>query len=158
MADSIQQKHWTARGKESDSQREDAEQSKGFYLIPSQVILQLLLNQVSRLRTNWQNIPSKWRWRHSLYIQRQTPFFRHTIRYLHEDKSRAYISASLRFLASTIISCNSTETSSERVGGGKEKERGIKRETEDRSRDYNYSKRGSAVQADKSFVINGSVQ
>lgn len=31
---------------------------------------------------------------------------------------RAYISASLRFLASTIISCNSTDTSSERIKRG----------------------------------------
>lgn len=85
---------------------------------------------------------------------------------------RAYISASLRFLASTIISCNSTDTSSERIretertGGEREKKRrmreGIKWKTEeiirghsktqiDRNRDYSTSTGGSATQADKSF-------
>ncbi len=50
---------------------------------------------------------------------------------------RAYISASLRFLASTIISCNSTDTSSERMREKRTErdgERGKKRKREEAKR------------------------
>lgn len=58
-------------------------------------------------------------------VQPHTGTHAHTHARAHKDKEReillemnrgAYISAPLRFLASTIISCNSTDTSSERHG------------------------------------------
>lgn len=76
---------------------------------------------------------------------------------------RAYISASLRFLASTIISCNSTDTSSERIKRGgrgclreeiKGKQRKLKEYNKaltDRNKGYTVSTAGSAARADKSF-------
>lgn len=77
----------------------------------------------------------------------------------------AYISASLRFLASTIISCNSTDTSSERIREREGEKRGVREEIIgkqrklqdysqariDRNKGYAVSTGGSAAQADKSF-------
>lgn len=79
---------------------------------------------------------------------------------------RAYISAPLRFLASTIISCKSTETSSERTMKRGEKEREIRRKSEeiieikattDRHEDrlrHEYQ----LQQLKKAFVISGSLE
>lgn len=77
-----------------------------------------------------------------------------------EMNRRAYISASLRFLASTIISCNSTDTSSETSRereGGKGGLQGEKRKLKGKKArtagniDCTVSRCGFSAQADKSF-------
>lgn len=93
----------------------------------------------------------------------------HSLTHAHRNiplkrNQRAYISASLRFLASTIISCNSTDTSSGRIrrqkrregGEIKQKQRKLKRYSKAKiefNRVYIVRTDGSAVQADKSLCV-----
>lgn len=102
---------------------------------------------------------------HSLLHTHTFSFTRTHTRIPLKMNQRAYISASLRFLASTIISCNSTDTSSERIRqreGENERvreeikgtQRKLKKHSSariDRNRGYAVSTGGSAAHADKSF-------